>query len=360
MTANSTQVAVLFCREPAQLLNSQYIETRSSPNSPTEMTMRLKRWLLYTAAACAIAAPSALTSTTPVLSAPPQFNREEQANIDIYRLASPSVVTIEAGSGTGSGSIVSEDGLVLTNEHVVRSSRRGRVTVTTAEKKRYPGYVIATNRQHDLALVRLQTSDRFPSLKLADRDGIQVGQQVYAIGSPFGLSGTLTTGILSRIGDDGNLQTDATLNPGNSGGPLLNSRGELIGVNKAILVGRRRGVPGIGIATNGLIAQDFIAQHRHKTIDSAPVGSGNIARRADSDTPRLGITVDARSLIIQSIQRGSLADRVGLRPGDRLLAINGRRLRHASQVVSFLDRKPQSAVFTVARNRRLANLRVRF
>ena len=326
--------------------------------------MRPDRWLLSVVSACLIAAPAAIAIAPPAHSAPVRFGSEEQTNIDLYRLASPAVVTIKAGRGTGSGSLVSPDGLILTNEHVVRTARRGQVAVTTANKQRYMGRVIATNRRYDLALVKLQTTDRFPSLKLANRNGIQVGQQVYAIGSPFGLSGTLTTGILSRIGEDGDLQTDATLNPGNSGGPLLNSRGELIGVNKAILVGNRRGVPGIGLATSALVAEDFIEQNRHnaprhpgRSLDRDPA----LARRnSGSSAPRLGITVDARTLIVQRVQRGSLAQRIGLRSGDRLLAINGRRLRNARQILLFLERRPKSAVLTVARNRRLASVKVEF
>jgi len=325
--------------------------------------MRPDRWLLYALAACTIAAPATI-AIAPAQSAPLRFGSEEQTNIDLYRLASPAVVSIQAGRSSGSGSLVSSDGLVLTNEHVVRSARRGQVTVTAANKKRYSGQVIATNRHYDLALVRLQTSDRFPSLELANRNGIQVGQQVYAIGSPFGLSGTLTTGILSRIGEDGDLQTDATLNPGNSGGPLLNSRGELIGVNKAILVGNRRGVPGIGLATSALVARDFIERNRNNTSSNPRSNSDRdrtIARRNSRPSGyRLGVTVDAQTLVIQQVQHGSLAQRVGLRTGDRLLAINGRRLRSVRQVQTFLNRRPTTAVLTIARNRRLANVRVRF
>jgi serine protease Do len=227
------------------------------------------------------------------------------------------------------------------------------VTVATTTGKRYTGQVIATDRRNDLALVRLNTTDRFPTVRLSNAQAIQVGQRVFAIGSPFGLSGTLTTGILSRIGRNGDLQTDAALNPGNSGGPLLNSRGELIGVNKAIL-SRGGGNIGIGFATSVAVAQDFIQQNRNRSNPSTS------ALAPSTSSPRLGVTLDARTLVIVGVQPGSVAANLGLRPGDQLVAINGRRLRRIQDLQTFLDTRPSSAVLTIGRNRRLASVRVNF
>lgn len=299
-----------------------------------------------------------------------QFSGEEQTRIQVYRQASPAVVTIKAGRGSGSGSIVRSDGLVLTNEHVVSEARRGQVEVRTAQGNRYPGYVIAVDRRNDLALVRLQTNESLPTIPIADRQGVQIGQQVYAIGSPFGLSGTITTGILSRIDpENGDLQTDAALNPGNSGGPLLNSRGELIGVNKAIL--SRNGTnSGIGFATNALIAQEFIVANGNQRDPGVP--NDSVARRDPtfpqdnqnnrdrfSDPPRLGVTVD-QDLTVLEVERGSLAADIGFRPGDRLLAINHRRLRGVNDLIGFLETRPRSMLLTVRRNRRIAEVLVEF
>jgi S1-C subfamily serine protease len=213
--------------------------------------------------------------------------------------------------------------------------------------------VIATDPTNDLALVRLNTSDRFPAVPLSSAENIQVGQRVFAIGSPFGLSGTLTTGILSRIGRNGDLQTDAALNPGNSGGPLLNSRGELIGVNKAIL-STGGGNSGIGFATSAVVARDFIQQNRNRSTASTTV------ERPSPSTPLLGVTLDARTLVILGIQPGSVAANLGLRRGDQLIAINGRRLRDIQDLQAFLEGRPSSAILTVGRNRRLADVRVNF
>lgn len=322
--------------------------------------MRPDRLLLFAASLClltptfsSIAAPSPITSDA----TPQRFllaQSDEQTSISVYRTASPAVVTISAGSSSGSGSIVSPEGLVLTNNHVIRSARGGVVTVRTTTGSRYTGQVIATDPPNDLALIRLNTSDRFPTIRLSGAETIQVGQRVFAIGSPFGLSGTLTTGILSRIGRNGDLQTDAALNPGNSGGPLLNSRGELIGVNKAIL-SNGGGNVGIGFATSAVVARNFIQQNRNRT---APVAGA--ASPTASSSRSLGVTLDARTLVIMGVQPGSVAARIGLRQGDQLIGINGRRLRSVDDLQSFLASRPKGAIFTIARNRRIANVQVAF
>lgn len=313
--------------------------------------MRPDRLLLCTASLSLLSVPaSSLIPTHPVLA---QTQSEEQANIDVYRIASPAVVTISTGTGAGSGSIVSPEGLILTNEHVVRGARGGQVAVNTSTGKRYIGQVIATDRRNDLALVRLNTSDRFPTIPLSSPQSIQVGARVFAIGSPFGLSGTLTTGILSRIGNNGDLQTDAALNPGNSGGPLLNSQGQLIGVNKAIISPRGGGNTGIGFATSIAMAKNFIEQNRNNTSSTATA-------RPSPASPRFGVTVDTASLVVLGVQPGSIAANLGLRRGDRLIAIDGRPLRGIQDLQLFLESNPSSAVLTVARNRRLADVRVIF
>jgi len=282
----------------------------------------------------------------------------EQIAIDVYRRANPAVVTIRAGFSSGSGSIIDASGLVITNEHVIRSSD-GTVSVMIANGKRYTGQVIAIDRRNDLALVRLQTTDRFPTIPLADSSGIAVGQRVFAIGAPFGLSGTLTTGILSRINpNNGDLQTDAVLNPGNSGGPLLNSRGELIGVNKAIRVSPLGANTGISFATSVLVARQFIAQNANRPpIATAP---SNPDPNANARGPRLGVVVNTETLVIEAVQPNSIASTYGLRPGDRLVGLNGRRLLSVEQLIDYLDSRPSTAVLTINRGSRIGNLRIRF
>ncbi len=304
-------------------------------------------------------------TATPVLPVAPswaqtRFQGDEQVSIQVYQKASPAVVTIRAGNGNGSGSIISPDGLVLTGEHVVSGFRT--VQVITQTGARYTARVIATDRQRDLALLRLENvQGRLPTLPLANRDGIQVGQRVFAIGSPFGLSGTYTTGILSRIAPNGDLQTDAAINPGNSGGPLLNSRGELIGVNRAILSpGSSGGNIGIGFATSILNAQEFIAQNRNNSGSAVAVQPESRRTLPNTQGFRLGVALDPETLTVQEVEPNSPAQIIGLRPGDRLLAVNGRPLDDPEELRAFLDRRPRAMVLTVARQGRVANVLVRF
>lgn len=289
---------------------------------------------------------------TPIWAAPVQFDAEEQASINVYKTAGPAVVTVSTNRGSGAGSIVTPDGLVLTNEHVIKGANR--VIIQTPQGKRFNGTVLAVDRRNDLALVKIQSRERFPTVPFATAEGIQVGQKVFAIGNPFGLSGTYTTGILSRIAQNGDLQTDAAINTGNSGGPLLNSRGELIGVNKAILSPGGTGNIGIGFATSALAAQNFVA--KNKNLSSNP---GLMARQVPPAAPRLGVSLDP-TLVIQEIQPGSLAENLGLQPGDQLVGINGRRVSDPEQLRLFLSSRPTNAVLTIARNRRLANVQVEF
>ncbi|MFN6069487.1 MAG: S1C family serine protease, partial [Pseudanabaena sp.] len=170
-----------------------------------------------------------------IAAAPAQAQSDEDTNIRVYKLASPAVVSIQSQRGNGSGSIIDPTGLVLTNAHVVRGGTI--VNVILSDKRQFRGTVIASSRNPDLALIKLDgVTTNLPTISIATSNGIQVGQRAFAIGNPFGrFAGTLTTGIISRIDRDRKLlQTDAALNPGNSGGPLLNSRGELVGVNTAI------------------------------------------------------------------------------------------------------------------------------
>jgi serine protease Do len=195
----------------------------------------------------------------------------------VYAEVSPAVVSIESDNATGSGTLISSDGLVLTNAHVVGDARS--VTVILADSTRYPGEVIGYGETGlDLAVVRIQADDTFPTVRIAEAGSVRPGQQVFAIGNPFGrFQGSITQGIVSRIDrDQGLIQTDASINPGNSGGPLLNSRGELIGVNTAIFAPRgSAGNIGIGFAIPVEQIQPFLAA----------VNQGAAPRTAQQQTP---------------------------------------------------------------------------
>ncbi|MDY7013233.1 MAG: trypsin-like peptidase domain-containing protein, partial [Cyanobacteriota bacterium] len=186
------------------------------------------------------------------LQAQPAFaqNSDEQTNIRVYEIASPAVVSIKTRDGNGSGSIITSDGLVLTNAHVIEGERT--VEVILANGQRFPADVVGFgDRGVDLAMVKIRGASNLPTLRIAPPRSVKVGQRAFAIGNPFGrFQGTFTTGIVSRIDSEkGLIQTDAAINPGNSGGPLLNSQGELIGVNTAIFTrGGGGGSIGIGFA----------------------------------------------------------------------------------------------------------------
>lgn len=193
---------------------------------------------------------------------------DEATSERVYASARPAVVSIESEDGTGSGSIISADGLILTNAHVIGNSRT--VKVRLEDGRTLEGRVVGYGDGLDLAAVRIQ-GNNFPTIPLASATA-RVGQKAFAIGNPFGLEGTFTTGIVSRIDNErGVIQTDAAINPGNSGGPLLNSQGQLIGVNTSIYaISRDSGNIGIGFAINTDRLQPFLTAVRNGNASQTP------------------------------------------------------------------------------------------
>jgi S1-C subfamily serine protease len=181
--------------------------------------------------------------------------------------AGVAVVTVYAGREIGSGSIVSRDGLVLTNNHVISRLRGRSLYVTTLEGIRYDGQIVATDRRNDLALLQLQTQAILPIVRLASTPSTEMGQPVCAIGSPFGQAGVVTEGRLLNIRSNGDLESTVLLKPGNSGGPLLNPRGEMIGVNKGVA---KKSETGEGdrksFATSITAVKEFIQQNRSSPL----------------------------------------------------------------------------------------------
>lgn len=167
-----------------------------------------------------------------------RYDQDEQINISVYAKISPAIVTIDAqlkdGVSSGTGCVIGTDGLILTSSHVIDESED--IDVTTYSGKVYKAKVISLlGKNNDLALLKIETKEMLPTIRLGDSEEIKVGQKVLAIGNPFGFSGTLTQGIVSRIDYAKNkIQTDAAINPGNSGGPLVNSSGEVIGISQSI------------------------------------------------------------------------------------------------------------------------------
>ncbi len=166
------------------------------------------------------------------------FDREEIININVYEKINPAIVSIDAkipsGVSSGSGCIINKNGTILTSSHVIDRSNDIEVTVANGEK--YNALILEqTGLSKDLALIKISPKHPLKTVKFGDSSNVKVGQKVLAIGSPFGFSGTLTQGIVSRIDYKKNkIQTDAAINPGSSGGPLVNTTGEVIGINQAI------------------------------------------------------------------------------------------------------------------------------
>jgi S1-C subfamily serine protease len=271
------------------------------------------------------------------------YSPDEQNNIDIYKAARDATVNITSTTyvqnwfmqvfpqkGTGSGFIINTDGQILTNNHVVQGAQE--LMVKLANQKEYKARVLARDPRSDLALIRIETSGKLPALRLGESDNLVVGQKVLAIGNPFGLQGTLTTGIVSSLDRtiqtnesqlplEGMIQTDAAINPGNSGGPLLDSHGAVIGINTAI---QGDANVGIGFAMPINRAKTMLDEIQKNGKISLPAPLGIRTLYVAGDLAEALHLPSSGGLLIQSIQEGSSADEAGLRgPTDQ--AIVGRR-----------------------------------
>jgi S1-C subfamily serine protease len=223
--------------------------------------------------------------------------------------------------GQGSGFIIDGEGHILTNNHVIAGARQ--VEVTLWNKKKYRAEVIGADRQKDLAVIQITAKNLSPAT-LGDSKTLEVGQKVYAIGNPFGLSGTMTRGIISSIrsirGPEGGaidqaIQTDAAINPGNSGGPLLNSRGEVIGINSLILTGGAEQSAGVGFAipinSAKAVLNDLVQFGR---VRRPNLGIAGLLPIGPELADQMGLAADA-GVLIQQVVPGGAADRAGLRGG---------------------------------------------
>ena len=302
------------------------------------------------------------------------LSTDEQNNIDIYKTARLATVNITSivyqenffmqvfpSKGTGSGFIINDGGQILTNNHVVDGSQS--LTVTLSDKKQYKAKVIGTDPRNDLALIQIKVDRKLPFLRLGDSDGLQVGQKVLAIGNPFGLEGTLTTGIVSSLGRslaserdrplEDLIQTDAAINPGNSGGPLLDSHGDVIGINTAIYGNQTMGEGqagniGIGFAmpiSRAKMMLDELKIHGKIVIPVLGVQSFFVAGElADAlELPSTG------GLLVQRVEAGSAAQEAGLRGANRTVIVGNYRLGIGGDLIVSVDGKPVESQDVLAR-----------
>jgi len=304
----------------------------------------------------------------------------EQTQIDIFNGASPSVVHIttaaygllsnfevgEVPRGTGTGILWSEDGYIVTNNHVLQESERRYVTL--ADNSTHEARVVGVEPNYDVAVLKIDVGHRkLPTIPIGTSSDLQVGQNVYAIGSPFGLDQTLTTGVISGLGrelpsETGRIrdviQTDAAINPGNSGGPLLDSAGRLIGMNTAIF-SRSGTSSGVGFAVpvdsiNRVVPDLIKYGSNQRPILGVSIFSDSYFRRF----VRLGaLPADAEGVLIASVVDGTGAAAAGLRGtviepgnvemGDLITAVDGRSITDSSSLFDALDRYEPGETVTV-------------
>jgi S1-C subfamily serine protease len=331
-----------------------------------------------------------------VASAAPAYDNEELQNIAVYKKALPSVVNITSTevrfdffygpvplSGQGSGFILNKDGLILTNNHVIGKAEAGGVEVTLYDKHKYKATILDRDPGHDLALLKINAPNLVPATLAETSSGLEVGQRVYAIGNPFGLSGTMTRGIISAIRSisgpendpiENAIQTDASVNPGNSGGPLLNSRAEVIGITTMIASNGANQSSGIGFAipinTAKAVLDDYakFGHVRRPTLDivTLPINP-NIAEQ-------IGLAADY-GVLIERVLPGGAAEKAGLHGGsqtayygnepvklggDLIVAFDGKEIASQQDLAETMNAKHagETVTLTVFRGRKKMDVKV--
>jgi S1-C subfamily serine protease len=304
-----------------------------------------------------------VTPQAPELPVPP----DDQAVLDAYSRAVIDVVDrvgaavvrldMKAGNdrrrgGTGSGVVVAPDGLILTNSHVVGGA--AQVSVTTVDGRSLGARLVGDDPDTDLALVRIDAPVELPAARLGNSKLLKRGQLVIAIGNPLGFESTVTTGVVSALGRslrsrsgrliDDVIQTDAALNPGNSGGPLVSSRGEVIGINTAVIMGAQGICFAVAANTASFVLGELV---RHSRVRRAFIGIAAqqiaLPRRARYAA---GLAQES-AVMVASVEAGSPADRAGLKARDIIVSLDGAPVTGADDFIRMLAGDKIGATVTV-------------
>jgi len=265
---------------------------------------------------------------------------------------------VQRRSGLGSGVVVSSEGYILTNNHVIEQA--DEIEVALADGRKVPARIVGSDPESDLAVLRVEAGGKLPAIVFGKSDELRVGDVVLAIGNPFGVGQTVTSGIVSALGRshlgintfENFIQTDAAINPGNSGGALIDVSGHLVGINTAIF-SQSGGSMGIGFAIPVSLARNVMEQ----IIRTGTVTRGWIGVEVQEITPELAESFglpDNRGALIAGVVRGAPADRAGIRPGDVLLSVDGREVQDAQSMLDLIAALSpgQNARLTVRRDGR--------
>ncbi len=254
--------------------------------------------------------------------------------------------------GAGSGVIISKDGYILSNNHVVEGAKE--VTVTLADQKEYEAEVVGRDPKTDLAVLKIKADLAFPTAKLGDSENLRVGDWVVAIGNPFGLNHTVTSGIVSAKGRvigagpyDDFIQTDASINPGNSGGPLFNTRGEVVGINTAIIPQGQ----GIGFAIPIDTAKPLIPQ----LVEHGEITRGYLGVNIQTITPDLAQALEIEETtgaLVADVEADSPAAKSGIKNGDIIVTFDGKTIKDSRDLSTMVAGTPvgEKVPLTVLRN----------